>query len=138
MDSIMKHLLRFIKGLLLFVWQFPQCLVGLGVILFYILARKEIRYKDGIAVVKQFPAGGVSLGEYIILHETCDDEETRMHELGHRKQSRMLGPLYLLVVGLPSVCLCLMAKKSYKINSTYFKHFPENWADKLGGVKRGM
>ncbi len=130
----MKTLIHLIIGLLLFVWQLPQCLVGIGVILFYVLSKKDIRYQDGIAVVKQFPAGGVSLGEFIIIHHYCDDEETRKHELGHRRQSRMLGPLYLFVVGIPSVCLCLLAKKSKKINSTYYEHFPENWANKLGGV----
>ena len=95
-----------------------------------------MQYQNGIAVVKQFPAGGVSLGEYIIIHKNCDDEETRKHELGHRRQSRMLGPLYLLVVGIPSVFLCLMAKKSKTINAHYYEHFPENWANKLGGVNR--
>ena len=132
----MKTILRLITGILLHIWQFPQCLAGIGVILFYILSKKEIRYKDGIAVVREFPAGGVSLGEYIIIHHCCDDEETRMHELGHRRQSRMLGPLYLFIVGIPSVCLCLLAKKSKKINASYFEHFPENWANKLGGVKK--
>lgn len=130
----MKKILHLTIAFLLFIWQLPQCLVGIGVILFYILAKKDIRYKDGIAVVTQFPAGGVSLGEFIIIHQYCDDEETRKHELGHRVQSRMLGPLYLLIVGIPSVCLCLMARKSSKINSTYYEHFPENWANKLGGV----
>ena len=132
----MKTLIHLITSFLLFVWQLPQCLVGIGVILFYILSKKEIRYKDGIAVVRQFPAGGVSLGEYIIIHHCCDDDETRKHELGHRRQSRMLGPLYLFIVGIPSVFLCLLANKSKKISANYYEYFPENWANKLGGVKK--
>ena len=128
--------MKIIISLILHLWQFPQCFVGICVILFYIITKKEIRYKDGIAVVREFPAGGVSLGEYIIIHQSCDDEETRKHEMGHRRQSRMLGPLYLLIVGLPSVCLCLLAKKSRTISANYYHHFPENWANRLGGVKK--
>ena len=130
----MKIIIHLFIGLILHIWQLPQCLVGICVILFYIVSKKEIRYQNGIAVVKAFPAGGVSLGEYIIIHISCDDEETRKHELGHRRQSRMLGPLYLIIVGIPSVCLCLLAKKSQKINAHYYDHFPEKWANQLGGV----
>ena len=132
----MKFIIHFIIGFILHLWQLPQCVAGICVILFYIISRKEIRYKDGIAVVKEFPAGGVSLGEYIIIHQYCDDEETRKHELGHRRQSRMLGPLYLLIVGIPSVCLCLLSRKSKTISANYYQHFPENWANRLGGVKK--
>jgi len=47
--------------------------------------------------------------------------------------------LYLLVVGIPSLMRVLYRKwhnKMYGYNwLNYYKGFPENWADKLGGVK---
>jgi hypothetical protein len=62
-----------------------------------------------------------------------------MHEYGHTRQSEMLGPSYLLVVGIPSLSKVLYSKwyrKKYGCKwANYFNAFPESWADKLGGVK---
>ena len=66
-----------------------------------------------------------------------DKEFTTKHELGHTIQSKYLGPLYLLVIGIPSiiwVCLRRMIpilRKRYD----YYDVFPENWANKLSGLK---
>jgi hypothetical protein len=61
-----------------------------------------------------------------------------MHEYGHALQSVLLGPLYLIVVGIPSLSRVAYSKWYYKKSGrswkNYFKGFPENWADKLGGV----
>lgn len=47
----------------------------------------------------------------------------RFHEFGHTIQSRYLGPLYLFVIGLPSVISAL---------TIYHERMPwERWADKL-------
>jgi hypothetical protein len=70
------------------------------------------------------------------------NETTVRHELGHSLQSRYLGPLYLFVVGIPSIYGNLVNRGKHR-NWTasekalwYYNRFPENWADKLGGVKR--
>lgn len=90
---------------------------------------------------------GVSLGKYIILdykgYHKRHVPNTYNHEHGHQKQSLYLGPLYLIIVGLVSA-LCnnvwdrLFHRKwsSRKRNKWYYSRFPENWADKLGGVSR--
>lgn len=43
----------------------------------------------------------------------------------------MLGPLYLVLVGLWSI---IRAGLNLYRNGQYYNGYPENWADKLGGV----
>ena len=68
------------------------------------------------------------------------DERTADHEFGHTFQSRMLGPLYLPLVGVPSVLRVLYAVVFREVTGTrwegYFDGYPEDWADRLGGVAR--
>ena len=125
----MKTFLRII----LFVWQIPQCLVGLIYLLWYFLKGSPMTTDADIVQGEFF--NSVSLGELVFVRFDAG-ENTRKHELGHRKQSRMLGPLYLFVVGLPSLCLNILFRIGILKRSDYFTHFPENWADRLGGVER--
>ena len=120
---------------LLYVWQLPQNIAGLLVLAFYRLKKVDIeKCENGIYLVPFFCAGGVSLGEYIFILASNDGEFARKHELGHRVQSRILGPLYLVVVGLPSAFFNVLSKRFKRIDAGYYKRFPENWANKLGHV----
>lgn len=60
------------------------------------------------------------------------------HEWGHSIQSLIFGPLYLLVIGIPSVMRGSISHWHYNKNDNwdYYNGFPENWADKIGGVQR--
>jgi len=78
---------------------------------------------------------GVSLGKYIIISHNAGSQ-TLSHEYGHCLQSEKLGILYLLVVGLPSITMNIMTRMGILEPENYYKRFPENWADKLGGVRR--
>lgn len=80
--------------------------------------------------------GSVSLGMFIFV-TNIKHEETIMHEYGHTRQSMLLGPLYLLVIGLPSFIWagCFDNYRS-KHNKSYYDFYTESWADKLGGVER--
>lgn len=81
---------------------------------------------------------GFSTGRYIFLHYYDCNERVIRHECGHSIQSRMLGWLYLPVVGIPSILNNLRARYSEKVYRTYYSRFPENWADRLGGVERSI
>jgi hypothetical protein len=114
----------------------PQNLLGLAVA-FTLRGKKD---SQGVWVVKA--RIGVCLGDYIILHEGYS-ETSLNHEKGHRKQSLLFGPLYLLAVGFPSaVCNNLWDRVFHKNwpaagrTRWYFSRFPEAWADRLGGVAR--
>ena len=70
------------------------------------------------------------------------DERNRDHEWGHSVQSRVLGPLYLVAVGLTSELRVLYLVTYRELRGRkwtgYFEGFPEAWADRLGGVIRGV
>jgi hypothetical protein len=64
-------------------------------------------------------------------------ELTVRHEYGHQVQSKIFGPIYLLVIGLPSIIWAGMYGVIIKpTHNGYYKFFTEKWADRLGGVKR--
>ncbi|MBR5199460.1 MAG: hypothetical protein IKW20_06490 [Bacteroidales bacterium] len=122
------------KNFLLYIWQLPQNIVGL---LFLLFIRGEERHSlDGITFYEaESFNGGISLGKYIIVYKKR--ESTIRHEYGHCIQSRMLGPLYLLIVGIPSLIWASMygvviSHKKYD----YSDFWCERWADRLGGVRK--
>ncbi len=130
-----------------FTWEIPQTVIGFFVFLVCkILKRKTFIYKNSI--LTETKKTGVSLGAFIFcvsvesyssfghddpLREAAD---CRNHEHGHTIQSKMLGPLYLLIVGLPSLTMNILTTLKVLKSENYYKRFPENWADKLGKVER--
>ena len=130
--------MRAIWYIILFIWQLPQNIVGLCFLLFCKFAKIKVDRKNGVYVIDKFWAGGVSLGEFIFIKSSCFEPDTVKHECGHRIQSHILGPFYLIIVGIPSACLCMAAAHSYKLSKNYYKYYPENWANKLGGVDRDI
>ena len=50
-------------------------------------------------------------------------------------QNYIFGPLYFLAIGIPSQILVLRYSLNKDFAKEYYKHYPENWADKLGGAK---
>lgn len=112
---------------LLYLWQLPQNLLGLCLIA---LGYDDVFVYKGARVYScTWMRGGISLGQYIFLHFPTSVDVC--HEYGHVRQSRMLGPFYLPVVGLWSFTRA--ALDLYRPGH-YFDDFPENWADRLGGV----
>ena len=112
------------KNILLYVWQLPQNILGLLLLLF---AGGERYMRNGVTYYynENFD-GGISLGRYIIL--STHSWAGVKHEHGHCIQSRLLGPLYLIVVGLPSI---LHAWICYCRNHSYYDFWCERWADRL-------
>lgn len=131
----MKNIFKFIWDVILFIWQLPQNLVGLILRLFY--PGSEKKEVAGVPVLynKNFP-GGISLGCTVIVCK--DDDMYVLHEHGHQIQSMYLGPLYLLVIGLPSLIWASIYGTSIcpSTHNGYYKFYTERWADKLGGVVR--
>jgi|AntAceMinimDraft_16_1070373.scaffolds.fasta_scaffold91812_2 hypothetical protein len=119
------------------LWQLPQSIVALFVRWIYSPCTETIQYKGKTVYVCPSFRGGLCLGEYIFVRST---KNVKMipHEYGHSRQSMMLGPLFLLIVGLPSIIQAGLANL-YPLSNwmrNYYKRYPENWADKLGGVDR--
>ena len=135
------RLTRIVLGL----WQLPQIVLGLVVVGIFSTRRRITRREvscvaPGTSIYRVTARRwlwGVSLGTIVLLcdHPSCDDTMVR-HEYGHCIQSRMLGPLYLLVVGLPSITRLMWWRLLRLPPSDYYRGYPEAWADRLGGVKR--
>lgn len=142
------------KKILLWIWQLPQHILGFLLLLGFKLTKsiEETTMHKNVKIYwvrhKSFP--GISLGEFIIINKMLKernpedpyyDPHVAAHEYGHTLQSRMLGPLYLLIVGLPSITQNIISSILLKLGKpkfakNYYNRFPENWADKLGNVNR--
>lgn len=63
------------------------------------------------------------------------------HEYGHTIQSLILGPLYLIIIGIPSTLwgflpCCNVKRKAKSIS--YFSFFTEKWANFFGEQVTGQ
>lgn len=132
----MKKVLNFIID---WVWQLPQNLCG---VLYKTLSEgnriEEIENSDSRSVEAkvflQRNKGGVTLGKYIFINQDYKDKYMVIkHECGHVKQSKILGPLYLIVIGLPSIIHACLHKHICK-DKNYRHIYTEKWADKLMGI----
>ena len=121
--------------ILTYIWQLPQHVLGLAVI-FFSRAYYSREYHSSKVYLTQH-AFGVSLGRYIIVFQEAEESSIR-HEYGHSKQSLYLGPLYLVVIGVPSLSMNILSTLNILSPQRYYRRWPENWADRLGGVSRHM
>lgn len=76
---------------------------------------RKVKYKDQLVYIYDKFPGGISLGYFVLVdynreHLDCNDNcyvrmrlsDSIKHEYGHSIQSRIFGPLYLIVIGLQS------------------------------------
>ena len=134
-----------LKSSLLWLWQLPQNLCG---IIYRSISKDNricvIENNDsrsvGAKVYLQKTNGGISLGKYIFINQDYLDKEIIIkHECGHVKQSKILGPLYLLVIGIPSILHAWLNNyigccwKNGEYN--YYHFYTEKWANKLMGIE---
>ena len=123
----MKPIVR----ILLWLWQFPQNLLGLLLVLLY-QRRAVANVVDRGVVYYIVPGfrGGISLGLFVIVNRYFfENPNMWLHEYGHCRQSRYLGPLYLLAIGLPSLIWAALYKPE---KGNYYDFYTEKWADRLG------
>lgn len=131
----MKGLKKWVVFLALWLWQLPQNLLGL--LLVAILKPEDsCAFNRARLYYATRMRGGISLGRYIIVRSCLQDYtgRTEWHEYGHSRQSLFLGPLYLLVIGLPSLLWAAVWQPGH--GRGYYEFYTEAWADKLGGVER--
>ena len=139
-----KPLNNIIKALLL-IWELPQNIAGAFYFIIHGVYAKTfiIDDEDSFEMYSDKQKGGVSLGVFRIYKAKYYKSSAyyvklkRMHEKGHRQQSKILGPLYLIIIGLPSIIWATLhsfCKPISKID--YYWFYTEKWADKIGGVKR--
>ena len=117
------------------LWQLPQILAAF-IYLMYLQCKDEVldtcTYLDTIVFIKKHGTGSVTLGKYIFLSSVATDITVR-HEWGHTRQSILLGPLYLIIIGIPSI-LWAATHKVIAPDKKYAWFFTEAWANRLAGI----
>lgn len=130
-----------IKEILLYIWQLPQNILGLCLLLFYSTEKTYHKLNGRIFYFTPEMSSGISLGNYIIMKK--EDWGVGMcHEYGHSIDSRRLGPLYLILIGLPSLLGNIYDRifhKNWKYSDSCEWYYNQPWeksADNNGGVDR--
>lgn len=117
-------------------WGAMQTLLGL--ILFIRFKNCEHSFYHGCIKTDYNSSYSVSLGVFIFVSNKYEHEESKritLHEYGHTIQSLILGPLYLIVIGLTSFAWCRLPyfqKMREEKNMSYYSLWVEKWANKLG------
>jgi hypothetical protein len=60
-----------------------------------------------------------------------------VHEFGHAVQSAILGPLFLPIMGIPSILWCNLPQcRKHRKNKqvSYYRFYPERTANRLGSL----
>lgn len=140
-----------IYTLLQWTWGLPQTLIGSAL---YLAHRKDKHFNlNGACATVWDKDDGLSLGKFIFLpkQEVIKSDEPAaedkivvskdmaMHEYGHTVQSLILGPAYLLLVGLPSLVWSRhphFKKKRMRTGLSYYAPIFEKTADRLGRKKK--
>jgi hypothetical protein len=131
MDKFKKVLNAFIF-VILFLWQLPQNIVAL-IMMPFIGKLTLISYKKYCFAFKgEGMSGGISLGNFAFLDSYSAKKATTVaHEQeGHTVQSKILGPLYLFVIGIPSIIHTF-----HKDCPCYYHFYTESWANKCAGLE---
>ena len=130
------------KKVLFYIWQLPQNILGLILLLLFGVDKK-LSYKGVSFYVCRKGHFCASLGDVVIVDKFPTNKylwEIVKHEYGHHVQSERLGWFYLVVIGLPSI--------TFKIYDRLFHDGSKKWvewfynlpwekdADKKGGVVR--
>ena len=119
-------------------WGLPQNLVGLCFFLYYrAKGCRNFSYQGARVTIWTNPSGSMSMGRYLFLepHWTPQDHRLLAHEYGHTIQSLFFGPLYLLIVGLPSILwagLPRFQRMRRTGKRSYYSVYPEKGATRLG------
>lgn len=132
---MMKLIMKYIRNLILFIWQLPQHLLAILYIGYLVMMCKDLgvdsRYKQAV-VIPCIMRGAVTLGCYVFVGLNSEYRKTVKHELGHTRQSLILGPLYLIVIGIPSITYCGLRRIFPSLRKkNYYDFYTEKWANNL-------
>lgn len=121
-------------------WGGLQTLAGAFMFLKFIRCPHQLYH--GAVYTRWSMEGGISLGLFIFTPDSGEDwcRKMAVHEYGHTWQSLVLGPLYLVIVGLPSIMWarlpgCIRMRREKGI--PYSAFYTEKWADSLGEKMTG-
>ena len=126
------------KAVLWIIWQATWCLPqNLAGLILLLLLRRERHFRFHGAIVTPWDHRGcTSLGAFIFIdRHAVRDRPLLVHEYGHTVQTLILGPVWLLVIALPSVIWCglpALVKLRREKNISYYWLYCEGWANLCG------
>lgn len=123
-DRTVAKRLRGFFGAVVVPWAL-QSSMALGMFVFYGAAT---RAGDGVAAGGDMSVGGGAGGGT----GASGADPILVHEYGHTIQSIILGPLYLVVIGLPSLLWAWLPRaRAARAQGacSYFDFYPERWAN---------
>lgn len=105
--QVSKYILKnIIFTLVTITWGAPTFVIGVFYYLYNLITRNilKTRYIEGRVAIttKDEWLGGISLGLFYFVGDH-DSLTTHYHEIGHTVQNVIWGPLFLIVIGLPSI-----------------------------------
>lgn len=95
--------------MLKWLWELPQNLCGMlwreiNVDNIITIVENGTSVLNGATVYLMRKGGNVTLGKYIFINQDYTDKSLVIkHECGHVRQSKKLGPLYIPLIGIPSL-----------------------------------
>lgn len=126
------------KNVLMFIWTLPQTLLGLLLLCYYRPTRLH-KLEDGTMInYTSRISGGITLGRYVFvaathyrvdINETLRRDTVRHNAIGHAKQSKVLGWLYIPLLILSRLMGLLLLRKKYSFGM-------ERLADRIAKVNR--
>ncbi|MBQ8687069.1 MAG: hypothetical protein IJ512_00815 [Ruminococcus sp.] len=125
---------RMLYILLQCTWGFPQTLLGAVIFLLNLQRRHDLYH--GAVVSSWGMRSSASIGLFIFISERHENSRRLLvHEYGHTLQSLLLGPLYLPLIGLPSMLWMMLPcfrKLRNRRHTSYYRFYTESWANCWG------
>lgn len=121
-------------------WGLLQNIAGGVLFLYYLITNPKAKrsyYHGAIVTPWKKGKGSMGLGMFIFFGhgDSPDADKVMVHEWGHTVQSIILGPLFVFVIGLPSLTwagLPFFVKMRKKKNIPYTAAYCEKWASSTG------
>lgn len=128
------------------IWGFPQTF--LGFLIFLINIKNKHYLFHGAIITERNAPSSISLGLFVftatnpvkdkrVENKIPDDKLNKrllVHEYGHTVQSLIFGPLYLIIIGIPSTLWgflpCFQKRRDSGV--AYCSFFTEKFANYLG------
>lgn len=117
--------------ILLCIWQLPQFLIG--VVMLPFMEKRNLVADRHFNFCWRSPdmSGGISLGPFAFVSEHSS-EAVIAHEVdGHTVDSKIFGPLYLIIIGLPSILWAWLSSNDV----CYYSFYTEKLANKHAGLE---
>lgn len=126
--------------ILQWIWGFPQTF--LGFLLYRMHPKQPQRVYHGCKVLFWEKPTSISLGMYLLVNQYhyTEDSQLLVHEFGHSILSLLLGPMYLLIIGIPSLLWGVLPRAirfREEKEVSYYAFFTEKIASWLGRIVTG-